>query len=118
MGRESKREPRVVFGFHAILARLRSDPSSVVELFVDEGRNDARIRDLSSQVDHLEGRIYTLERRQQRQDAYLYAHAVWDQKMLEAAIKACEEIDLAPFAGWDEPWLVRDRGRHCRAGDL
>ena len=48
MGRESKREPRVVFGFHAILARLRSDPASVVELFVDEGRNDARIRDLAT----------------------------------------------------------------------
>lgn len=49
---------------------------------------DARILDLSHQVDHLAGRVYTLERRQQKQDAYLYAHAVWDQKMVEAAIKA------------------------------
>lgn len=54
---------------------------------------DARIRDLSSQVDHLAGRVYTLERRQQKQDAYLYAHAVWDQKMLEAAIKAGLDIE-------------------------
>lgn len=44
MGREN--EPRVVFGFHAILARLRSDPSSVVEIFLDETRNDARGKDL------------------------------------------------------------------------
>ena len=48
MSRQEKREPRVVFGFHAILARLRADPSSVVELFVDETRNDARIRDLAT----------------------------------------------------------------------
>ena len=40
------KEPRVVFGFHAVLARLRSDPSSVLEVFLDEGRNDARGRDL------------------------------------------------------------------------
>ncbi|MGH8686232.1 MAG: 23S rRNA (guanosine(2251)-2'-O)-methyltransferase RlmB [Burkholderiales bacterium] len=39
------REPRVVFGFHAVLARLRADPASVLELFVDETRHDARIKD-------------------------------------------------------------------------
>src|SRR5690348_3636372 len=44
MNRE--REPRVVFGFHAVLARLRADPSSVLEIFLDETRNDARVRDL------------------------------------------------------------------------
>src|SRR5688572_23207157 len=48
MSRHEKREPRVVFGFHAVLSRLRADPSSIVELFVDEGRNDARIRDLAT----------------------------------------------------------------------
>ena len=40
------REPRVVFGFHAVLARVRADPSSVVEIFLDETRNDARAKDL------------------------------------------------------------------------
>src|SRR5207237_8114776 len=44
MSRE--REPRVIFGFHAVLSRLRADPSSVVEIFVDETRHDARARDL------------------------------------------------------------------------
>ena len=44
MSRQS--EPRVVFGFHAVLARLRADPRSVVEIFVDETRNDARGKDL------------------------------------------------------------------------
>lgn len=45
MSRE--REPRVVFGFHAVLARLRADPKAVVEIFLDETRNDARGRDLA-----------------------------------------------------------------------
>jgi 23S rRNA (guanosine2251-2'-O)-methyltransferase len=43
-----EREPRVVFGFHAVLARLRADPSSVLELYVDETRHDARIRDIAT----------------------------------------------------------------------
>jgi len=46
MSRE--REPRVVFGFHAVLARLRADPSSVLEIFLDETRNDARGKDLAA----------------------------------------------------------------------
>jgi 23S rRNA (guanosine2251-2'-O)-methyltransferase len=48
MSRDAKREPRVVFGFHAVLARLRADPAGVVEIFVDETRNDARAKDLIS----------------------------------------------------------------------
>ncbi|HSA90585.1 MAG TPA: 23S rRNA (guanosine(2251)-2'-O)-methyltransferase RlmB [Burkholderiales bacterium] len=40
------KEPRVVFGFHAVLARLRADPKSVIEIFLDETRNDARGKDL------------------------------------------------------------------------
>ncbi len=43
-----EREPRVVFGFHAVLARLRADPASVVEIFLDETRNDARGKDLAA----------------------------------------------------------------------
>jgi 23S rRNA (guanosine2251-2'-O)-methyltransferase len=43
-----EREPRVVFGFHAVLARLRADPKSVVEIFLDETRHDARAKDLAA----------------------------------------------------------------------
>jgi 23S rRNA (guanosine2251-2'-O)-methyltransferase len=42
------REPRVVFGFHAVLARLRSEPASVLEIFLDENRQDARGKDLAA----------------------------------------------------------------------
>ena len=48
MSRQGAREPRVVFGFHAVLARLRADPSSVLEIYLDETRNDARARDLAA----------------------------------------------------------------------
>ena len=48
MSRQAPREPRVVFGFHAVLARLRADPKSVIEIFLDETRNDARAKDLAS----------------------------------------------------------------------
>src|SRR6202008_470001 len=47
-GMKREREPRVVFGFHAVLARLRADPKSVLEIFLDETRNDARGKDLIS----------------------------------------------------------------------
>src|SRR2546429_4068068 len=42
------KEPRVVFGFHAVLARLRAEPKSVLEIFLDETRNDARGKDLAA----------------------------------------------------------------------
>ena len=38
----------MVFGFHAVLARLRADPSSVLEIYLDETRNDARAKDLAA----------------------------------------------------------------------
>jgi 23S rRNA (guanosine2251-2'-O)-methyltransferase len=40
------KEPRVVFGFHAVLSRLRASPSAVIEIFVDETRHDSRLKDL------------------------------------------------------------------------
>ena len=42
---------RVVFGFHAVLARLRADAKSVQEVFLDESRKDARARDFAAQVE-------------------------------------------------------------------
>ena len=37
---------RAVFGFHAVLARLRADAASVTEIYLDENRKDARAKDL------------------------------------------------------------------------
>jgi 23S rRNA (guanosine2251-2'-O)-methyltransferase len=57
MSRHGPREPRVVFGFHAVLARLRAEPGSVVEIFLDESRNDARARDLAAAAERLGVRL-------------------------------------------------------------
>ena len=51
------REPRVVFGFHAVLSRLRADPSSVVEIFLDETRQDARAKDLAALAERTGARL-------------------------------------------------------------
>ena len=37
---------RTLFGFHAVTARLRQHADSVEAIYVDAGRNDARVRDL------------------------------------------------------------------------
>src|SRR2546428_11425489 len=38
---------RAIFGFHAVLARLRADPASVTEIYLGEDRKDARAKDLA-----------------------------------------------------------------------
>lgn len=38
----------VVFGFHAVLSRLRRAPDSLREVYVDTGRNDRRVRELQA----------------------------------------------------------------------
>lgn len=37
---------RLIYGFHAVTAKLRHDPESIKEIFIDSGRQDARARDL------------------------------------------------------------------------
>jgi len=51
MSRSGPREARVVFGFHAVRARLRVDPNRVLEIYLDEARHDARIRDVAAQAE-------------------------------------------------------------------
>jgi 23S rRNA (guanosine2251-2'-O)-methyltransferase len=48
---------RIVFGFHAVLARLRADPKSVLEVFLDEARKDARAREFAAQVERAGARL-------------------------------------------------------------
>ena len=44
-------EARIVFGFHAVQASLRADPAAVIEILLDEARQDARARDLLAAAD-------------------------------------------------------------------
>jgi 23S rRNA (guanosine2251-2'-O)-methyltransferase len=39
---------RFIFGFHAITSRLRQNPESIKQIFLDSGRRDQRARDLSN----------------------------------------------------------------------
>lgn len=57
MSRRAAREPRVVFGFHAVLASLRADPGSVTEIFLDEARHDARARELAAAAERAGVRV-------------------------------------------------------------
>src|SRR4029078_12109361 len=41
---------RGIVGFHTVLARLRADPRSVLEVFLDESRKDARAKDFAATV--------------------------------------------------------------------
>src|SRR6266581_314610 len=42
---------RAIFGFHAVLARMRADPASVMEIYLDENRKDGRAHDLALAVE-------------------------------------------------------------------
>ena len=37
---------RLIYGFHAVNARLWQNPKSITELYVQEGKNDASTRDV------------------------------------------------------------------------
>ena len=48
---------RVIFGFHTVLARLRADPKSVLEVFLDDSRKDARAKDFAAAVERAGARL-------------------------------------------------------------
>ncbi|MCM8594284.1 23S rRNA (guanosine(2251)-2'-O)-methyltransferase RlmB [Accumulibacter sp.] len=60
---------RLIFGFHAVLARLRHDPASVREIQIDQARNDQRLRDLVAQAQLAAVRVLAVHG--QRLDAML-----------------------------------------------
>jgi 23S rRNA (guanosine2251-2'-O)-methyltransferase len=41
-------ETSLIFGFHAVVSRLRQDAASVKEVYLDRARNDARARELAA----------------------------------------------------------------------
>jgi 23S rRNA (guanosine2251-2'-O)-methyltransferase len=42
--------PKVLFGFHAVGVRLKTAPQSIVEIYIDPGRRDARMRQFVEKV--------------------------------------------------------------------
>lgn len=52
---------KLIFGFHAVTARLRHDASSVEEIYVDAGRHDRRMQDLVKAAEDAKVRIIHAE---------------------------------------------------------
>lgn len=48
---------RLIYGFHAVLAKLRHDPEGIFEIFVDAQRTDTRARDLLRHAEQLGSRV-------------------------------------------------------------
>jgi len=53
---------RILFGFHAVLSRMRQHPASVQEILIDRDRVDARMKDLLSLADGAGVRHMQVER--------------------------------------------------------
>ena len=52
---------RLIHGFHPIMARLRHDPESVKEIYLDNNRQDRRVKDLLRLADQAGARIVAVE---------------------------------------------------------
>ncbi|GIX26452.1 MAG: 23S rRNA (guanosine-2'-O-)-methyltransferase RlmB [Burkholderiales bacterium] len=52
----------LVYGFHAVLARLRQDPQSVRTLYAEAGRDDRRMRELLTAAEAAGVRVLRVER--------------------------------------------------------
>jgi 23S rRNA (guanosine2251-2'-O)-methyltransferase len=48
-------------GFHAVISRLRLDPSTIEEVLIDRERRDARVRDLISLAEHAGVRVMQID---------------------------------------------------------
>ncbi len=80
---------RFIYGFHAILAKLRHQPEAIQEIFIDAQRQDARARDL---LKHAEGES-ALNHKTQREGI------VW---------KCLDDGDLS-FKAISNAWLIKNK---------
>lgn len=55
-------KPRILYGFHAVLSRLRQHASSVQEILIDKDRVDARMKDLLGIAENADVRSMQVER--------------------------------------------------------
>lgn len=103
MSRREAREPRVVFGFHAVLGRLRADPSSVLEIYLDETRGDARVRELAGLAERAGVRLLRVPTK--RLDGF-YGGGRHQGVVARVAMKELAADLDAVLAGLDEPPLL------------
>jgi 23S rRNA (guanosine2251-2'-O)-methyltransferase len=53
---------RIIYGFHAVLSRIRQNAESIQELYVDKDRVDARMKDMLTLASDKNLRVMTLEK--------------------------------------------------------
>jgi 23S rRNA (guanosine2251-2'-O)-methyltransferase len=53
---------RLITGFHAVTSRLRQNPKSIKEIYLDSGRDDVRMRHLAAVAQARQVRIMRIER--------------------------------------------------------
>jgi 23S rRNA (guanosine2251-2'-O)-methyltransferase len=91
-----------IHGFHAVIARLRANPGSVEELYVDRARRDARVRDLvrmaeaaNVRVMHVDGaRLDGMAGGERHQGVVAAARPVTLAKSLDDLLDAVQEPPL------------------------
>jgi 23S rRNA (guanosine2251-2'-O)-methyltransferase len=103
MSRDGKREPRVIFGFHAVLSRLRADPAGVLEIFVDEGRNDARAKDLVAAAER--AKVHLMRVPAKRLDGF-YGGARHQGVVARIEVKSTAESVDELLEGIEKPLLL------------
>lgn len=55
-------DTRILFGFHAVLSRMRQQPASIQEILIDRDRVDARMKDLLGMAEIAGVRLMQVER--------------------------------------------------------
>jgi 23S rRNA (guanosine2251-2'-O)-methyltransferase len=96
---------RVIFGFHTVLARLRADPQSVLEVFLDESRKDARAKDFAAQVERARIRLMRVSDSRlegmagggRHQGVVARVRAQVQKQTLEELLEALEAAGVAPL---------------------
>jgi len=96
---------RVIFGFHTVLARLRADPKSVLEVFLDESRKDARARDFAATVESAGARLMRVSSSRlegmagggRHQGVVARVAANTQKQTLEELLESLEGMKLAPL---------------------
>ena len=55
-------DARILFGFHAVLSRMRQHATSIEEILIDRDRIDARMKDLLNMAESANVRVMQVER--------------------------------------------------------
>ena len=66
---------RTLFGFHPVVSRLRAAPGTILEIFVDEARDDARMRELVASAEAAGVRVLRVGAK--RLDGFMAATVAW-----------------------------------------